>query len=75
MAQAPSTLATISRGHEFMRIRLVDDAILSGMIDVHALEFLRVNAPLANLPEFYRAFGVKPGDAMWRADSVRVAIW
>ena len=44
-------------------------------IDVHALEFLRVNGPLANLPEFYQAYGVKPGDAMWRADSVRVAIW
>jgi putative endopeptidase len=45
------------------------------MTDVHAPEFLRVNGPLANIPEFYQAFGVKPGDAMWRADSVRVAIW
>jgi putative endopeptidase len=45
------------------------------MTDVHAPQFLRVNGPLANIPEFYAAFGVKPGDAMWRDDSVRVVIW
>jgi putative endopeptidase len=45
------------------------------MTDVHSPEFLRVNGPLANIPEFYAAFGVKPGDAMWRADSVRAVIW
>ena len=31
------------------------------MTDVHAPEFLRVNGPLANIPEFYAAFGIKPG--------------
>ena len=45
------------------------------MSDVHALDFLRVNGPLANIPEFYQAFGIKPGDPMWRADDVRVTIW
>ena len=45
------------------------------MTDVHAPQFLRVNGPLANIPEFYAAFGIKPGDAMWRDDSVRVVIW
>jgi putative endopeptidase len=45
------------------------------MTDVHAPQFLRVNGPLANLPEFYAAFGVKQGDAMWRAESVRAVIW
>jgi putative endopeptidase len=45
------------------------------MTDVHSPQFLRVNGPLANLPEFYAAFGVKKGDPMWRADSLRVAIW
>jgi putative endopeptidase len=43
--------------------------------DVHAPSFLRVNGPVANLPQFYDAFGVKPGDKMYRADSVRVKIW
>jgi putative endopeptidase len=45
------------------------------MTDVHAPAFLRVNAPLSNIPEFYAAFGVKPGDAMYRPDSLRVRIW
>jgi putative endopeptidase len=43
--------------------------------DVHAPNFLRVNGPVSNLPSFYAAFGVKPGDRMYRADSVRVEIW
>ncbi len=45
------------------------------MSDVHAPEFLRVNGPLANIPEFYQAFGIKPGDPMWRTDDIRVTIW
>ena len=45
------------------------------MTDVHAPAFLRVNGPLANIPEFYAAFGIKPGDPMYRGDDVRVVIW
>lgn len=45
------------------------------MTDVHAPNFLRVNGPVSNMPEFYEAFGIKEGDKMWRADSVRVKIW
>jgi putative endopeptidase len=43
--------------------------------DVHAPSFLRVIGPVSNLPAFYDAYGVKPGDRMYRADSVRVRIW
>jgi len=35
----------------------------------------RVNGVLVNIPEFYEAFGVKPGDRMYRPDSARVKIW
>ncbi len=45
------------------------------MTNVHAPQMLRVNGPLSNLPEFYAAFGVQPGDAMWRAEPQRVRIW
>ena len=45
------------------------------MTDVHAPGFLRVNGPLANIPECYAAFGIKPGDAMYRPDDLRVVIW
>jgi len=43
--------------------------------DVHSPSFWRTNGPVSNLPQFYEAYGVKPGDPMWRADSVRVSIW
>jgi putative endopeptidase len=45
------------------------------MTDVHSPEKERVNGPVVNVPEFYEAFGVKPGDKMYRPDSLRVSIW
>ncbi|HEX4350927.1 MAG TPA: M13 family metallopeptidase, partial [Verrucomicrobiae bacterium] len=43
--------------------------------DVHAPPEWRVNGPLANVPEFYEAFGVKPGEPMWRSPEMRVKVW
>ena len=43
--------------------------------DEHSPVKFRVIGPLSNMPEFYTAFGIKQGDPMWRADSVRVRIW
>ncbi|GAB4092059.1 M13 family metallopeptidase [Flaviaesturariibacter terrae] len=45
------------------------------LTDVHAPAKWRVNGPFVNVPEFYEAFGIKPGDKMYRADSLRVRIW
>ena len=44
-------------------------------IDVHSPAQYRVNGPLSNIPEFYKAFNVKQGDFMYRPDSLRVVIW
>jgi len=43
--------------------------------DVHAPIFLRAVGPMSNLTPFYEAYGVRPGDRMYRPDSVRVRIW
>lgn len=43
--------------------------------DPHSPEMYRVNGPTSNMTAFYETFSVKPGDAMYRADSVRVHIW
>jgi putative endopeptidase len=43
--------------------------------DVHAPAKWRVLGPLADVPEFYEAFGVKPNDAMWRPETDRPSIW
>jgi putative endopeptidase len=45
------------------------------MTDVHAPPKERVNGPVVNVPEFYDAFNIKPGDKMYRPDSLRVKIW
>lgn len=41
----------------------------------HSPTHFRVIGPLSNLNEFYSAFKVKPGDAMYRPDSLRAVIW
>lgn len=41
----------------------------------HAPAKYRANGPISNMPEFYKAFNVKPGDKMYRPDSIRAKIW
>jgi putative endopeptidase len=43
--------------------------------DVHAPAKWRVNGPLANIPAFYEAFAVMPGQPMYRPPAQRVRIW
>ena len=45
------------------------------MTDVHAPAQYRVNGPMPNVPEFYEAYNIKPGDKMYLADSLRVHLW
>lgn len=52
---------------EEMRRRLQTDA--------HAPPSLRVNAALPNLEEFHEAFGIRPGDKLYRKPGDRVNIW
>jgi predicted metalloendopeptidase len=45
------------------------------LTDPHSPSEYRTNAVVMNLPEFHQAFGVRPGDRMWRAPQERVKIW
>lgn len=43
--------------------------------DPHSLGNNRVNETLKNIEPFFRAFGIKEGDLMFRPESERVVIW
>jgi putative endopeptidase len=43
--------------------------------DVHSPAKYRVNGPFVDVDEFYTAFNIQPGSAMYRQDSARVRIW
>lgn len=43
--------------------------------DVHSLGKWRVNGALRNIEDFYKAFDIKEGDAMYMAPEERVNIW
>ena len=62
--------ATVWRNH-------IREAALSLRLktDSHSPGKQRVNGPLANLPEFYEAFGCLDGQPMKRDEKVRPAIW
>ncbi len=45
------------------------------LTDPHSPSEYRVNGIVANMPEFHKAFNVKPGDALYRAPQDRVKIW
>jgi putative endopeptidase len=44
-------------------------------VDVHAIASVRAVAPLLHLDAFHEAFGIRPGDPMWRDPKQRVVIW
>lgn len=43
--------------------------------DVHSIGRFRVLGPLRNMPEFYKAFDVKPGQFMYLPENERAVIW
>ncbi|WP_372628102.1 M13 family metallopeptidase [Arsukibacterium sp.] len=58
------------------RIKFRDEALRQQVITgPHSPGMYRVLGVLSNMPEFYQAFDVKPGDAMYREEDVRVKIW
>ena len=65
----------LAYGYAWM-INLKDEALATQiMTDVHAPAQFRINGPLSNMPEFYKAFNVKAGNKMFQPDLLRVVIW
>jgi putative endopeptidase len=58
------------------RIKAHDAAIRESIAaDFHSYDQFRAIGPLVNVEAFYAAFGIKPGDKMYRAPAVRAQIW
>lgn len=51
------------------------EVLLRTKTDVHSLGKWRVNATLRNIDTFFKAFGIKEGDQMYRNEDERVIIW
>lgn len=45
------------------------------LIDPHSPSAYRANGPVTNLDAFHTAFGVKPGDKLWKPPAERIRIW
>ena len=43
--------------------------------DPHSPNMYRANGPISNIKDFYDAFGIKPGDKLYREEKDRVKIW
>ena len=58
------------------RAKLRPDAARQRLVvDPHSPPEARVNGPVQNIDTWYSAFGVKPGDALYRKPGDRVQIW
>jgi putative endopeptidase len=58
------------------RMKVSDESTrMSISTNPHSPPMYRTNGPMSNMPGFYKAFNVKPGDKMYRPDSLRVKVW
>ncbi len=61
---------------QIWRTKTRDEALrLRVNTDPHSPGEFRANGPLSNFEPFYKAFGVQPGDKMYRPENIRVKIW
>ena len=61
---------------QIWRIQFRDESLRQQLLTgPHSPGKYRVLGIMSNMPEFYEAFGVQPGDPMYRDEAVRVRIW
>ncbi len=72
---APDQRYFLSYSYAWMMNHQKEALMRKIMVDVHSPAQYRVNGPLSNIPEFYKAFNIKPWSPMYQPDDKRVMIW
>ncbi len=58
------------------RRKMTDDYLKTFIkTDPHAPSWYRINGPYSNFNAFYEAYGLKPGQKMYRPEADRISIW
>ena len=71
----PSQRYFLSYGYAWM-VNIKKEALANQlMVDVHAPAKFRINGPLSNISEFYKAFNIKKDSPMFIPEKDRVSIW
>ncbi len=65
----------LAYGYAWMVNRRPENLARQIMSDVHSPSEFRVNGPVVNIDEFYKAFNIQKGDKLWRDESQRIKIW
>lgn len=65
----------LAYGYAWMVNRTNESLAKQIMSDVHSPAEFRINGPLSDIDEFYNAFNIQKGDAMYRNKEIRVKIW
>ncbi|HXC06297.1 MAG TPA: M13 family metallopeptidase, partial [Bacteroidia bacterium] len=73
--QTPDQRYFLAYAYSWMAAKRNEAMARQIMTDVHAPPQWRVNGPLSDIDAFYKAFDIKPGDKMYRAEKDRVKIW
>ncbi len=72
---SPDQRFFLAYGYAWM-VNIKKEALAQQMMtDVHAPAKVRINGPLSNIPEFYKAFNIKEGSKMRQAEKDKVVIW
>lgn len=72
---SPEERFFLSYGYAWM-VNIKPESLAQQLLtDVHAPAKYRINGPLANNPDFFKAFNIQPGSKMRRSDNERVVIW
>jgi putative endopeptidase len=71
----PAQRYFLAYGYSWMVNRRPEALAKQIKTDVHSPAQFRINGPVCNVDDWYKAFSVQPNHKMYRPDSLRIKIW